>query len=526
MKNTTTIAVLLSLTAVAGLAATDAYAQSNSERIASIDERTSDIEDTTNDISASIASLTTVVSAVQTSLADLATTIQGIASSIAGVQTSVDGVAGDLSVISSKISNMDSAMAGITAIDARLTGIEGQIGSLQSSVDGIDTGDDMMTMQALAAINSRLDATNSRINDVFDRLSNIEATLLITNQKIEQPAPAPTPSPPGGQLLDGEAELNVNTYHYVRHGDATTERGASYYELDMTFSCNKDVYLTKVDLAQELNIGEYLSRLSSDDYASNQATDVKNAANNFVKVDGRDLYNNKFETGTDTFAELNRPIDFTPNKLLTAETPLRFTSTLYDGQFDTTSKVLDTAGTNYNLIKDSNKTDTENSPLYEINVEYIAFETGVVCSINFGSAGATQPGLTSTQTLTYGVQIHKDDIPDSVALKNYKDKIDCDGDPVQINKITAGTTGKWGLAGFAKVVLTVGSDEYTLKFDTTATTPEIINQDDVLPLYVGNEDLVVSGTIAVKNLLLSLRYDTIPNATCEAVPDPAYAPAS
>lgn len=521
MKNTTTIAVLLSLTAVAGLAATDAYAQSNSERIASIDERTSDIEDTTNDISASITSLTTVVSAVQTSLADLATTIQGIASSIAGVQTSVDGVAGDLSVISSKISNMDSAMAGITAIDARLTGIEGQIGTLQVSVDGIDTGDDVMTMQALAAINSRLDATNSRINDVFDRLSNIEATLLITNQKIEQPAPAPAPSPIGGQLLDGEAELNVNTYHYVRHGDATTERGASYYELDMTFSCNKDVYLTKVDLAQELDIGEYLSRLT--DY--NTPADVKAAANNFVKVDGRDLYNNKFETGTDTFAELNRPIDFTPNKLLTAETPLRFTSTLYDGQFDT-GKVLATDGTNYNLIKDSNKTETENSPLYEINVEYIAFETGVVCSINFGSAGATQPGLTSTQTLTYGVQIHKDDIPDSVALKDYKDKIDCDGDPVQINKITAGTTGKWGLAGFAKVVLTVGSDEYTLKFDPAATTPEIINQDDVLPLYVGNEDLVVSGTIAVENLLLSIQYDTIPNATCEAVPDPAYAPAS
>ena len=521
MKNTTTIAVLLSLTAVAGLAATDAYAQSNSERIASIDTRTSDIEDTVNDISASIASLTTVVSAVQTSLADLATTIQGIASSIAGVQTSVDGVAGDLSVISSKISNMDSAMAGITAIDARLTGIEGQIGSLQSSVDGIDTGDDVMTMQALAAINSRLDATNSRINDVFDRLSNIEATLLITNQKIEQPAPAPAPSPIGNQLLDGEAELNVNSYHYLRHGDATTERGASYYEMDMTFSCNKDVYLTKVDLVKELNIGQYLSRLA--DYSNSD--NVKAAANNFVKVDGRDLYNNKFETGTDTFAELNRPIDFTPNKLLTAKTPLPFTSTLYDGVFVHSDQTLNSDQTgHFNLINATTK--DSNTALYEINVEYIAFETGVVCSMNFGSAGATQPGLTSSQTLTYGVQIHKDDIPDSVALKDYKDRIDCDGDPVQITSITAGTTDKWGLAGFSDVVLTIGSDEYKLKFDTSADTPILVDQNDVLPLYVGNEDLVISGTIAVKNLLLSLRYDTIPNATCEAVPDPAYVPAS
>ena len=39
---------------------------------------------------------------------------------------------------------------------------------------------------------------------------------------------------------------------------------------------------------------------------------------------------------------------------------------------------------------------------------------------------------------------------------------------------------------------------------------------------MGSDDLVISGSIAVENLLLSLKYDTIPNAPREAVPKPTY----
>ena len=137
-----------------------------------------------------------------------------------------------------------------------------------------------------------------------------------------------------------------------------------------------------------------------------------------------------------------------------------------------------------------------------------------------GSAGAAAPGLTSSSVLTYGVTADKADADD--ALKKYRDTIDCDGDPVQINEITAGTTDDWNLAGFPDVVLTIGSDEYKLKFDTNADTPVPADRADVLPLYVGNQDLVISGSMAAGNLLLSLKYDTIPNASCEQVPHAAY----
>ena len=64
-------------------------------------------------------------------------------------------------------------------------------------------------------------------------------------------------------------------------------------------------------------------------------------------------------------------------------------------------------------------------------MEWVASETGVTCHLNFGSAGATAPGLTSSSTLTYGVTADKAD--EDNALKEYGDAIDCDGDPVQIN---------------------------------------------------------------------------------------------
>ncbi len=358
MENKTMIAVLLSLTAAAGLAATDAYAQSNSERIAAIDARTSDIEDTADDISDSVGSLATVMTAVQTALADLAAAIQSIAFSMSDVQASVDGMAGDISAINSKISDVDSAMAGIAAIDDRMAGMEGQLATLQVSVNEIDAGGDATTARDLADINSRLAGmdsrlagmdsrlatTNQHISEALARLSNIEAALQITNQKIDRPAVI-APPPPTNALRDGETELNVNTHHYLRHGDATTDRGPHYYELDMAFSCNKNVFLDTVDLVPVLNIGDRLDHVgvSSDNDPNDDGNTLPDAGdgkpvaatnNNYVKVDGRDLYNNAFHTGANTFAELDVPLQFN-NKLLRAGETLRFTSMLYDGLFRT-----------------------------------------------------------------------------------------------------------------------------------------------------------------------------------------------
>ena len=150
-------------------------------------------------------------------------------------------------------------------------------------------------------------------------------------------------------------------------------------------------------------------------------------------------------------------------------------------------------------------------------VDWVASETSITCSLNFGGAGVA-PGPTISQTFTYGVTTDKDDV--YIALKAYRDAMDCSGDPGKINEIIQGAADDWRPAGFAGVTLNTGSDEHAPKLDTTSDTPVPADRGDVPPLYAGNGDLAICGAMAAGNLPLGIKYDTMPNASRGAVPKP------
>jgi hypothetical protein len=260
-----------------------------------------------------------------------------------------------------------------------------------------------------------------------------------------------------------------------------------------------------------------------------------------VKVDGRDLYNNKLSVGGNNYAEFHRTADFN-NQQLRAGDKLEFESVLYEGIFSTAAGTVGDIATlsgNDNgaiggdpptqaliadqeyLIHNSNKTKRgepgNNNALYEINVEWFSYTSGTTCSIGFGSGSAVGPGLTKSATLSYGVTTNPTNAED--VIKNYSDTIDCGGNPVEITDITAGTADDWRLANFADLKITIGSDEYEIEFDDEAEQPEFENLDEFLPLHVGGEDITISGKIAVKNLLLTVHYNTVSDAQCEAESD-------
>lgn len=530
MKSKTTTAVLLSLLAVAGLAVNDAYAQSNTERLVSIDENTESIKGTVEGIADDTGALSTMVSAIQDTLSGMADTLTGIMNAITGVQTSVDSVAMDVTQMNSKIVGIETTLMGLSGLDDRLASIDSRINNLASS--GMDD-------QVLQVLTSTVTNTNDRLEQVINRLDAIQAGLEAANIKIENIEKAPTTPRPGNILLSGESELNVNSYHYRQHGDATTDRGANFYELDMTFSCNNDVFIETVELFLDpvpSAPDQYMKRYAT---APTDAAGWANVLNNYVKFDGRDLYNNKLSVGGGNYAEFHRTADFN-NQKLRAGDKLTFESLLYDGVFSTNTEVGTIAlGTNNNgavggdpprpalgndqeyLIHNSNKTKKDepgnNNALYEINVEWFSYTSGTTCSIGFGSGSAVGPGLTKSDTLSYGVATDPADA--EKAIKKYSDTIDCGGDPVQITDITAGTAADWRLSQFADVFITVGSNKHELKFDDDAEEPEFENADEVLPLHVGGEDITISGKIAVANLLLTLQYNTVSGAECVVEPD-------
>lgn len=530
MKSKTTTAVLLSLLAVAGLAVNDAYAQSNTERLVSIDENAESIKGTVEGIADDTDVLSTMVSAIQDTLSGMADTLTGIMNAITGVQTSVDSVAMDVTQMNSKIIGIETTLMGLSGLDDRLASIDNRINSLAN------VG---MNDQILQVLTSTVTNTNDRLEQVINRLDAIQAGLEDANIKIENIEKAPTTPRPGNILLSGESELNVNSYHYNQYADPTTDRGANFYELEMTFACNNDVFIETVELFLDpipSSPAEYLSRYGTDPASS---TAWNNVLNNYVKVDGRDLYNNKLPVGGGNYAEFHRTADFN-NQQLRAGDRLEFESILYDGEFITASGIhatqpgtangaiggdpptalTDTTNNEY-LIYNSNKTKRgesgNNNALYEINVDWFSYTSGTTCSIGFGSGSAVGPGLTKSDTLSYGVAT--DPANDEDTIKRYSDTIDCGGDPVEITDITAGTGDDWRLASFADLLITIGSNKYELEFDSETEEPEFENIDEVLPLHVGGEDITISGKIAVENLLLTLHYNTVSGAECVVEPD-------
>lgn len=531
MKSKTTTAVLLSLLAVAGLAVNDAYAQSNTERLVSIDTNV-------EGIAADTDVLGTMVSAIQDTLSGMADTLTGIMNAITGVQTSVDSVAMDVTQMNSKIAGIETTLMGLSGLDDRLASIDSRINNLAS--------DDEMNDQILQVLTSTVTNTNDRLEQVINKLDAIQVGLESANIKIAEIETAPTKIPSGDTLFSSESELNVNSYHYNQYGDPTTDRGANFYELEMTFACTNDVYVETVELFLDpvvSNPYQYMSRYASPPGPS--AAEWADVLNNYVWVDGRELYNNKFSTGGGNYAELkNKALDF-DNQILRAGDRLQFESVLYEGEFVKATGVHATQPTssdgtttgakggdplptisdanNEYLIYNSNKTKRgdpgANNALYEINVEWRSLISGTTCSINFGSGSAVTPGLTQSDVLVYSVT--KNPAHGERTIKDFEDEIDCGGDPVEITRITADTIDRWLLPQHSHVVLTVGTQEYELDFDEDVTThPVFMDEDirDALPLVVGNENLVISGSILVDSLLLSVHYDTIPNARCAVIP--------
>lgn len=557
MKNKTTTAVLLSLMAVAGLAVTDAFAQSNTERLESIDDATQDILEDTEGVPGALESLSEAVSAIQASLSDMATSLASLMSAITGVQdavngvsttvtdmstsvyntessvnrveTAVGGVSTEVGAISSKIMDMDAMLQSVAGLDARLAGIEGSIMSLESAMQSAGGSDDIA--DTLSVLASTTLTNNAQLAETLQRLANIEAGLKSLDVDVKGIASAP--SQPGNVLLEGETELNVNSYDYKNYGDANTDSTGKYYELELTFSCSDDIFLDRVYLVHDgdgnsadIQDAEYVRYFgltkAQDAIVSNSREDT----HNFVTVDGRDLFDThfRFSSTTDTAAgqTYDLPAAF-DNEPLKAGDTLRFESQVYDRN---TNIVYDKKGNKVSPLPDASATikmidganRTYSLPFFEVNVEWLTYNSGTTCSIGFGTGGAVSPGLTKTKSLVYGVSTdpaHKDR-----SLKDFSNTIDCGGEPVEITEITVDTSGDWKLAGFVNVKLEYGSNEHTLEFDRDAKDAMITNGDDFLPIYLGNDELTISGSIPLKDLLVELTYKSQPDTDdCTAPSD-------
>jgi archaellum component FlaC len=528
----------------------DAYAQSNTQRIADIDDNTSAIKTVVDAINDMVSSMSDAIEALSSSIAGIESTLTSVNSSVDEVKSSVATISADVTTIKSSITGFDAVTAGLGIINTKITSIEDRLTNIETSiVSGQSSSADSTSLQILservagialnmATINDQLEVISAELGVIRDTTSSSQTTQTISG------------------FFEGTTTKTITNYDYKQHGKKITVDGFDRYELDMAFTCSTDVFLDTADMAPSQrtirtaealntpnpnNAVQYLSRQFAASNGNAPSIDQLRtyAQINYITVDGRTLYNNNFVIGSGSndnhYIEYDRLETF-ENRKLTAGMGLQFETRLYDGEFGNVTgnaeygklhnnatdspfgtDVTPAAQRDYlikNAIKDDPREDGEEEiELYTVMVNWNSY-SDTTCSISIGGA-ASAIGADTPYSETFGATISGEGI-----LKTYEDTLDCGGNPLTINTIRGASGDDDNLANFGTLELTVldGNDEDNA--DVTYTFGpgwELDPNDDspkTLPLTVSGHNVKISGTFPSDSLIIQLEYNSVPNAGC------------
>lgn len=522
MKATTTHALLLSLVVMAGVAATDAYAQSNTERITEMHgTMLPDIEDSVEDISEDTSAIQGIVEAIQAAITGLGEQMSEVAASVSEMTTSVNTVTTEVSEINSKISSFESTLDNIPVLNMRIGAMERTLASIDARTTTINealttmntTLGELGTSNATAPpvapstdpdLSVEISQLSARLLAMSDRLDRIQVTL---DQVADQTSGTDTPS--DGRIRSGTSTAEINTYDYKSDGEKHTVDSKDYYELDMTFSCNKDVAIDSVELE--------IAFADDDEYLSHSSVTFADRDINFIMVDGRELFHNKFQYSSDTtmFTVINLDKLEFKNKRVDTDDNLLFRTQVYDARF-TAAGAHSTTATDAPLIGNSNRTDGQHTELYTVSVNWISSEGNPGCSIRVGEGGAETTGLTSKLPLVYEASVEARD--DGRTLRDFSDTIVC-SDIAEITSVTTDTKvdERWdaSLNNYATMRMTILNDGDT---DVDATYRML---DTGLTVLIDGEDpqfdgrLMIDGRVpTAESLLVTINYESTANGEC------------
>ncbi len=459
--------VIMLLLLVAVGTAYDAYAQTNSERIRTIESTTSDIKDAVDGIVETLSPI-----------ADMVAKLDNVLVSTAAINS-------DLSEVKSTISGFNTALLAIqtTAESNRnqLNGLTSQILEMNSKIDSIQT---VLGSGGSSGIEQRLDLLKTTVDNnnlaISTRLQAIETSLGSLGTQLQEPAQVSS-----ANLVRKVLNQDVNSYDYKVSGNKRTVSGDTVYFLDMTFSCDGPVSIDSV----------------STDVRTPQTpiipTNSPNSSTkeNYLKVDNRDLYNSRFEISSGSYSVFNHDAEFNLRHLLVGST-LDFSSR----QVEDGTRIADSTRSSYSFE-------------YQITVEYLGSQS-VTCTLDTGRGTSSNPTLTNSDTLLLTITA---DTTSSI-IKPFRQVISCNNDPVQITNIIGNAVGSgWSpdLASFASFDLQFPNDassNVSIGFDSDgAISPT------EYPISFSNSNMEVRGSMPnVSQLLVQIQYSTVAGGSCTA----------
>lgn len=461
----TTYKTLLLAVMVAGAAtiASEAHAQTNTQRLVDINENTDGILDIVTAISNALAP-------IQESVDTLASDLSTVTESSARVESAISGFGPTLNSI---VSGVQLNAATLNDLSNIMAGMSTDIASIQASL--VDDGDGGLaqSIDVLTSTVNRNEITTS------DRLDAIEAAINRLEAALDS---TPTPVSPAG-LTRGSETYDVTTYTYKSQGEKRTISGTEVYELDLTFSCDGPVSIDEV--STDIS--------NSATWIITNSIPTRATPENYLKVEKQNLYNSRFETSPGLYQVYNRAFDFELEQLPVGQT-LDFESR----QTERGTQISDATRSAYHIG-------------YTITVDYLG-DRSTTCS--FGGTGSTSTGSLPKS----GSFFLTPEVTGSSLLKTFSADITCDDDPAEITRMTATVARGWStnLVNFSAFKLThVDSNkDINIGFADDGTL-----KPHNYPIAFHSEDMRVSGTIASNDddasLLIEVHYNTVSGGSCE-----------
>ena len=537
MERKTVHALLLSLAVVAGgvMMTTDAYAQTNTERLMTTVDNTNSI----------LSALNALADAVASGFASVLAAIGMVEADTEAIMTEIGHVEGELADVSSSVQSVQSDVAGlsddISDINSNVQSVKNDLTNLAGIVSGSATGFSTLTDNVgknAAAINE--------LSDKLDMISTAVGAVQTTVETQEDVDPAVT-----NMLHTAETEQTVAVADFA--GAVAKHPTDGVYEASNTFSCTGDVFLdsmaiTDVDAALytittiagydrvpkttvSLNGVNLYEVYDNDSPADSDAL----PANALQITKDRDFDNQFLSAGSTLVVKgsTDQSADGDDTPFAFADIATRGAQNVLEYEFNATAGADEGANVYFTLqdyvnLKSNkatiNATDTVvgggtnqatkvqlgTTELYTITVKWFAASSDTTCSIT--SAVETTSGLPNTDN-TVLVALNIDSGADVGPPTPFTAAtLDCNGEDTEITGVSIQAGGIAGLNQFIEVELTADGEPASVSFGDDNRADADASD---LPFRFSGSDLTVSGE-GIGTLLLQVTYDTTQGNTCKA----------
>ena len=560
-------ALILSFAMVAGaVTINDAYAQTNTERLMTVDDNVNTLIETTSGTNDMITALNSAIDSMSSSIMEMlmsiSNAISGVDANVSTVNENVNSLAGDVSSVADSVSGVSSDVSALnTKVDSIASGLSITLSNV-ASTDGLehiheaidgqsdvldDISESMISVNDVSnVVNDANVANSAELARIADGVASNAAKLnqletILNNMQVEADRVAEevimmeAVPDPITNLYSDELSYTVKLRNF---GDPAAGKLAqkndeiSTYEATFAFTCDENVFLNEATTNVKPNDMKFTGLDQGSGNGDKASLYVGNAAL-YESAIAKDINNHPVSLDRDSY-------DFGSMTLEAGDT-LEFTAKTTRDHTDYIDKYVDASiGGNITWIRTSND-DTVNAP-NNFQKEYPDFgivkhDNGTIIKTNgkteftlerstFGNtkffdigiswfSGSNEPNcrlmqagdfadLVKTETGILNVMIDGDD---DDLIYPFDTKLNCNSAPTMINSIRTEVPGGITLPQYSTLALSTGeSDEDDYKTYATfrfLSNGTLVLNNGNLPFTFGGEgELNIEGRLAQKSNML------------------------